>query len=65
MMHTDSCLALRRADSTRNRIDKARGMALKLCFGLSLISLGVSYPTAHALIIGEAGTGGVGGAANG
>ncbi|WP_338617517.1 autotransporter outer membrane beta-barrel domain-containing protein [Achromobacter sp. E1] len=65
MMHTDSCLALRHAYSTRNRIDKARGMALKLCFGLSLISLGVSHPTAHALIIGEAGTGGVGGAANG
>ncbi|WP_175211550.1 autotransporter outer membrane beta-barrel domain-containing protein [Achromobacter mucicolens] len=41
-------------------------MALKLCFGLSLISLGMSpHPEARALIVGEAGVGGVGGAANG
>ena len=65
-MHTDSCLALRHADSISNRIDKARGMALKLCFGLSLISLGMSpHPPARALIVGEAGVGGAGGAANG
>lgn len=65
-MHTDSCLALQHADSISNRIDKARGMALKLCFGLSLISLGMSpHPAARALIVGEAGVGGVGGAANG
>lgn len=65
-MHTDSCLALRHADSISNRIDKARGMALKLCFGLSLISLGMSpHPAARALIVGEAGVGGAGGAANG
>ncbi|WP_301342117.1 autotransporter outer membrane beta-barrel domain-containing protein [Achromobacter mucicolens] len=41
-------------------------MALKLCLGLSLISLGMSpHPAARALIVGEAGVGGVGGAANG
>ncbi|WP_180100430.1 autotransporter outer membrane beta-barrel domain-containing protein [Achromobacter mucicolens] len=41
-------------------------MALKLCFGLSLISLGMSpHPPARALIVGEAGVGGAGGAANG
>ncbi|WP_313698237.1 autotransporter outer membrane beta-barrel domain-containing protein [Achromobacter sp.] len=44
----------------------ARGIALKLCFGLSLISLGMSpHPAARALIVGEAGVGGAGGAANG
>ncbi|MDF2864969.1 MAG: hypothetical protein K0S02_5241 [Achromobacter mucicolens] len=65
-MHTDSCLALQHEHSTRNRIDKARGIALKLCFGLSLISLGMSpHPAARALIVGEAGVGGAGGAANG
>jgi outer membrane autotransporter protein len=59
-------LALQHEHSTRNRIDKARGIALKLCFGLSLISLGMSpHPAARALIVGEAGVGGAGGAANG
>ncbi len=65
-MYTDSCLASRHADSISNRTNKARGIALKLCFGLSLISLGMSpHPTARALIVGEAGVGGAGGAANG
>ncbi|UAN01830.1 autotransporter outer membrane beta-barrel domain-containing protein [Achromobacter mucicolens] len=59
-------MALQHEHSTRNRIDKARGIALKLCFGLSLISLGMSpHPAARALIVGEAGVGGAGGAANG
>ncbi len=65
-MYTDSCLASRHGDSISNRTNKARGIALKLCFGLSLISLGMSpHPAARALIVGEAGTGGAGGAANG
>lgn len=65
-MYTDSCLASRHADSISNRTNKARGIALKLCFGLSLISLGMSHhPAARALIVGEAGVGGAGGAANG
>ena len=65
-MHTDSCLALRHAHSTPTQIHKARGITLRLFFGLSLISLGMSpHPAARALIIGEAGVGGVGGAANG
>ena len=65
-MYTDSCLASRHADSISNRTNKARGIALKLCFGLSFISLGMSpHPAARALIVGEAGVGGAGGAANG
>lgn len=65
-MYTDSCLASRHADSISNRTNKARGIALKLCFGLSLISLCMSHhPAARALIVGEAGVGGAGGAANG
>ncbi len=65
-MYTDSCLASRHGDSISNRTNKARGIALKLCFGLSLISLGMSHhPAARALIVGEAGVGGAGGAANG
>ncbi|MCG7329361.1 hypothetical protein, partial [Achromobacter sp. ACRQX] len=59
-------MASRHAVSISNRTDKARGIALRLCFGLSLISLGMSpHPAARALIVGEAGMGGVGGAANG
>ncbi|MDH1525109.1 autotransporter outer membrane beta-barrel domain-containing protein [Achromobacter mucicolens] len=59
-------MALQHEHSTRNRIDKARSIALKFCFGLSLISLGMSpHPAARALIVGEAGVGGAGGAANG
>ena len=66
MMHTESCLPSRPVDSNAERIVKARSIAFKLCFGLSLICLGMSHhPAARALIVGEAGIGGLGGASNG
>ena len=66
LMYTDSCSALRHADSPRNRIDRACGIALRLCVGVSLISFGMTHhPDARAVIVGEAGMGGAGGAPNG
>lgn len=65
-MNTDFRTTSRHADSAPAQSIKTRHLALKLCFGLSLLSLGMSHhPAAHALIVGAAGTGGVGGAVNG
>ncbi|MFJ3459811.1 autotransporter outer membrane beta-barrel domain-containing protein [Achromobacter spanius] len=66
MMQTDVPVALRHADLALTRKRKARQVALKLCWGLSLLSVGVSHhPAAVGVIVGEAGAGGAGGAANG
>ncbi len=66
MMQTDVPAALRHADLALTQKRKARQVALKLCWGLTLLSVGVSHhPAAVGVIVGEAGVGGAGGAANG
>ena len=66
MMQIDVPAALRHADRALTRKGKARQVAFKLCWGLSLLSVGVSHhPAAVGVIVGEAGAGGAGGAANG
>lgn len=65
MMQTHVPVALRHADLALTRKRKARQVALKLCLGLSLISVGVYHPAAVGVIVGAAGAGGAGGEPNG
>jgi len=65
MMQTHVPVALRHADLALTRKRKARQVALKLCWGLSLISVGVYHPAAVGVIVGAAGAGGAGGEPNG